>query len=268
MISVVTSCSLRGWEDYGQRFVKTFRQYWPQDVQLYVVSEDLLPWDCAISSGFYYLPLKDSAEAWNFLIRHRHDRWASGDPSAGIPDFVNGKWPIKSGYCYLHDAYKFCKKVFAIELAAHTVIKGRMFWFDCDVVTFAPVSEKILQELLPDDTAISCLERPGLYTETGFVGYNLDHSETRQLIVRCADMFASDKVFQLEQWHDCWVFDLVRRQMNIPTFSIPHKSHKHPFINSMLGQYFDHLKGPNRKRLGRTPPNEQFAHRNLDYWRV
>ena len=33
-ITVVTTFSDAGWEQYGKRFVETFTQHWPQDIKL------------------------------------------------------------------------------------------------------------------------------------------------------------------------------------------------------------------------------------------
>jgi hypothetical protein len=261
MISAVTSCSMQGWLDYGQRFVAGFREYWPPETRLYIVSEDELPYDNSRPNTIW-LSLNDSIEGYEFLRRHKDHEWAMGFPENIIAKFRN-----QAGYSFRHDAYKFSKKVFAIELVSNRVANGKLFWIDADVVTFAPVSENFLNKVLPQDAALGCLLRPNLYTETGFVGYNLDHPATRPLIARCMHYYASDEVFALNEWHDCWVLDLVRAELKTPTHAIPHQHAGHPFINSELGMYMDHLKG-NRKARGRTPIVEQVRHRGaVDYWR-
>src|SRR6267154_2086897 len=40
--AVVTSCSAKGWEEYGGRFVESYAQHWSKDIPLYLVSEDVL----------------------------------------------------------------------------------------------------------------------------------------------------------------------------------------------------------------------------------
>src|SRR5882672_4698862 len=50
-IEVVTSCSLKGFDQYGRKFTDTFHKFWPADVTLHVVSEDNLPISPMISGN-------------------------------------------------------------------------------------------------------------------------------------------------------------------------------------------------------------------------
>lgn len=261
-VAVVTSCSAQGWLQYGERFVRTFREHWPREVTLHLVSEDALP-DCG--AGVKFWPLwASSSMAREFEKRHAHRPVACGrEARAGQIG-----WKEKqraAGYNFRYDVVRFAKKVFAIELVSRT-LGGRLYWVDADVVSFAPVSLGLLAELLPAQAALSCLDRGSYHSECGFVGYNLEHAAARAFIEAFAATYASDDVFRLAEWHDSWVFDHERRRMHTPTHAIPHCSRRHPFVNSVLGLYMDHLKG-RRKDLGRTPAHEMVAGYNLPYWR-
>lgn len=259
---VVTSCSYAGWEKYGRRFVETFKQFWPASVQLHVVSEDALP-GLDGDSKFWRL---DQSEAWT---KFQHDNimelWVRGDGAAKRPSGIAPRWLATSGLNFRFDAWKFSKKVFAIELVADSIKCGRLCWIDADVLTFAPVPEDLPQRMLPIGKAISCLSRRGYHSECGFVGYNLHHSATMNFIRAFSNLYTSAEVFKLAEWHDSWVFDWLRNKMLIDTYAIPHKSHGHPFINSELGLYMDHLKGK-RKDTGRSQGQEQIVHGKLPYW--
>lgn len=260
MISVVSSCSASGWKEYGERFVDTFLRHWPVEVKLHVVSEDSVD----LPDGVSFHALWDSKSARDFERRHRKQQRSHGkvrEPNAA------GWTPKKvaDGYNFRYDAYRFAKKVFAIEQVARSLPGGKLFWIDADVVTFANVPVEALNRLLPDTCAISCLDRTPYHSECGFVGYNLDHTATRKFITAFADIYASDKVFSLREWHDSWVFDWLRKDMNIPAYHIPHKSRSQPFINSELSQWLDHLKG-SRKTAGRTPKGDRVLRDNVAYW--
>lgn len=268
-INVITSCSRAGWQEYGRRFVETFLQHWPADVGLHLVSEDDLD---TTSQGwprsFNFWRLSESARAAEFDRRHRDNPRMHGR----VKFETDAGWsPRKQqrGYNFRYDAYRFAKKVFAIELVAHAAAKTeRLFWIDADVVTFAPVPPALLERLLPADKALSCLDRGTSYhSECGFVGYNLDHAMGRPFIAAFAALYASDRVCELGEWHDSWVFDWLRRDMKVPTYAIPHNSRHHPFVNSELGLCMDHLKGA-RKERGRTPIAEVLSSkkRALPYW--
>jgi hypothetical protein len=264
--SVVTSFSADGWKQYGERFLESFDQYWPTEVDLHVVSEDLLA--VSLNSDrtvFNWSLLADSSDARDFLTRHRDNLWVHGDASVPRPFGLAAHWRPDSGQnCFRHDAYKFCKKVFAVELVSRRTT-GRLLWIDADVVTFAPVPIELCYEVLPGGYAMSGLVRQGYHSECGFIGYNLDNPAALSFIRAFADLYASDKVFELAEWHDSWVWDWLRNKMQTHTYEIPHRSKAHPFINSVLGQYMDHLKGKRKKR-GYSLPNEQLKYTQLAYW--
>lgn len=267
-VTVVTSCSLVGWDKYGANFVDTFIKYWPNTVKLYVVSEDALP-DCPADS---YLPLAASLEAREFLDRYAGAAWVHGDASdPGRPLGKAKHWKPNAGNnCFRFDAYKFSKKVFAIALVAERLMlgasPGKLFWVDSDVTTFDHIPDSLFDITLPSDYALSALVRKGYHSECGYVGYNLEHSATIGFIRAFARLYYSDEVFDLYEWHDSYVFDWLRNKTMISTYSIPHKSKSHPFINSVLGKYMDHFKGK-RKKQGHSYKQEQLVHKQLEYWK-
>jgi hypothetical protein len=87
-------------------------------------------------------------------------------------------------------------------------------------------------------------------------------------------MYDQDKIFDLPEWHDSYVWDVIRRQyhkqnefynLNI-TLSKPNLA-GHPFINSDLGKFMDHLKGA-RKTVGRSHANDLVVTRPESYWQT
>lgn len=110
------------------------------------------------------------------------------------------------------------------------------------------------------------------HSECGFVGYNLDHPATRNFITELTDMYNQDRIFELPEWHDSYVWDVVRRkyQTTNPFYNISGTLPKtgragHPFINSELGRFMDHLKG-SRKTQGRSRSRDLIAARPEHYW--
>lgn len=258
MINVVTSCSAKGWEKYGSRFVTSFHQHWPASVKLHLVSEDPLP-----VSGVEFWSLYKHDNWLKFF--GRSERWMSGAGDSPRPEGIGRNWRDKTGYNFRFDAYKFSKKVFAIELVSQVVKTGRLLWIDADTLTFDPVPEELPVNVLPNGYALSCLQRPGYHSECGFVGYNLDESATHLFIKDFSGLYHTGEVFKLAEWHDSWVFDWLRNKKQTKTYAIPHKSSGHPFINSELGRYMDHMKGK-RKDRGRSLPSEQHSNKKVPYW--
>ena len=261
MIEVVTSCSAKGYAQYGRRCVESFLKYW-SDATLYVVSEDTLD----VPAPAVFMPLALHEAGVRFLAKHAHNLTAQGRVNfAGSTGWTPRK--LAQGYNFRYDAFRFSKKLFAIELVARQSPDGPLIWLDADVVTFASPPPGALAQLLPSGLALSCLDRGSYHSECGFVGYNLAHPKTRGFIADLTQLYTKEQVFKLEQWHDSWVFDWLRRKNNIPTHAIPHKSRSHPFVNSELGRFMDHAKG-NRKSAagGRTSCGELVVNRDLPYW--
>jgi hypothetical protein len=75
-------------------------------------------------------------------------------------------------------------------------------------------------------------------------------------------------IFLMEEWHDSYVFDVVRKQMTLSENNWSQgiiKGEGHPLINSEWGAYLDHLKG-GRKDQGRSPAKDLKVRRNEAYW--
>lgn len=260
--AVVTGCPEAWWERFGLRFVESFIKHWPANVELHVCrdTDGRGPDDGRVQ---YHNRLKYSEGLRDFQARHALNRQA-----AGLEQRKGRHWKPKAlaeGYNWRYDALRFSNKVFSIEMVAGLVPRGRIYWLDADVVTFAAVDPAMLDRLLPEAFALSCLDRGQYHSECGFVGYNLDHPETVPFIEAFANLYAFDGVFDLAEWHDSWVFDWLRRARNVPAHCIPHYSRHQPFVNSELGACMDHMKGGG-KDVGRTKPQLMVAGHTHPYW--
>jgi len=262
-VTVVSGASPEGWEQYGRRFVETFREHWPSEIELRFCGDG--PRYPGFPSDMrYHDRLAESAALRNFQERHARNEIAHGRRLA--PGQIGwSERKLAECYNFRYDAVRFCNKVFSIELVARTAPPGWLVWLDADIVTFARVPAVLFEALLPPGFALACLDRGNYHSECGFVGYNLQHPATLGFIRRFAAVYASDEVFALEEWHDSWVFDYLRRRERVPSYSIPHCSPKQPFINSVLGAYMDHLKGSSKTR-GKSLVTQMLAGHNHQYW--
>lgn len=239
-ITTVTSLSLTCWKQYGKKCLMSLADCWPLDVDIYVVSEDSLPFEELgeeRSKRFIFIPLLKNVRAELFYNRHKDDKTVKG-------------WGQR-GYDFRFDAWRFSKKVFSTAHVANTVHAGHLIWLDADTTAIKPVPRELLCRLPPDDHDIAYLDRGKHHSECGFVGYNLSRPEAMNFIRAFENLYASDKFLDLKEWHDSWIFDWLRKHgESIEAYKIPHDNHPgHPFVHSELGQYMDHLKG-GRKKLG------------------
>lgn len=145
-----------------------------------------------------------------------------------------------------------------------------LFWLDADVRVFADVPQSFLEAMMPEAALVSYLARPK-YSECGLVGYNLRHPAILDFIAAYEAMYTEDRIFALSEFHDSFVFDVVRRRFErrgCKSYDIAKgigAKSGHVFVNSPLGQYMDHMKGE-RKDLGASRRSDVIIPRSEDYW--
>ena len=89
---------------------------------------------------------------------------------------------------------------------------------------------------------------------------------------------AENGIFLLDEWHDSFVFDAVRKQCtgliefnwaaklgDLRPSKLNSPGEGHPLINSDWGAYLDHLKGK-RKETGRSNDKDLVRPRTESYW--
>jgi len=258
---LVTTMHQDGYVQYGKRMIDSFLQYWPENQCLVVYTEGF---DLDINNNRIISRdlLMCSPELVAFKQRHRDNPKANGyvDPTRKDPDFK-------------YDAVRFSHKVFALyhEYKNRTLGVDSIVWIDADTVTHAPVSDNFLTTHFPltPDIGIYYLGRSEQYTECGWVVYNCTNPHMETFWERFANQYRKDKLLNQQEWHDSYIFDVVRSSMEadgmINSSITPGYVKGHPFIDSFLGEYMDHLKGPKRKAAGRSAKTEA-KNKHTGWW--
>lgn len=262
--SVITTFHQAGLEQYGQRMIDTFEKYWPGNVDLIVLAENCTPKTTRPNTRVVDL-LAASSDLRSFVNRHENNPLAHG--RAGPPDVFNPKKQFR------WDAVRFCYKVFAKSVALNMIDSGWMIWIDADTITHTSMPLQFLDTICPSNNMISYLGRGEKYhSECGWVAYNLDHAECRQFVHDFVNMYNTDAIFKQQEWHDSYIFDVLRKQRQDRCYFHnlnPSPDNKglagHPFVNSELGRYMDHVKG-DRKQQGHSKPKEVVMHQDHPYW--
>jgi hypothetical protein len=127
-----------------------------------------------------------------------------------------------------------------------------------------------ITKLIPADKELCFLGREGKYTECGLYAMNLRSSMITRFLENFQQMYdhAEQGIFTLDEWHDSFVFDAVRRNLALVELNWSKgiiRGEGHPLINSEWGAYLDHLKG-DRKSLGRSKPSDLKIIRTEPYW--
>lgn len=226
----VTTFAPQHWESHARRCVETFDQYW-SDVQLYPMS------DADLAEGSDWLA--------SFKARHQYR------PTAN----------------YRLDAVRFSHKIAAIELAYRRGTSECLIWIDADCVTHAPADSAWLDGLVRG-ADFAFLKRASKYSECGFMVFRRGKA-CDELIAKVTNLYRTDALFALPEWHDCMALDRMREEMgdrlNWVSLSGDAENTAHPLINGPLGERLDHLKGK-RKQLGRSKPSDLKVKRREAYW--
>ena len=263
--SIVTTFNADGYKKYGKRMIQTWLANWPADAELRVYAEN-----CAVAESAPNLQVLDLELASPQLVAFKN-QWrdvpkANGDISAITG--LNQRKDFKKQFKW--NAVRFSHKVYAIFHAAKNSTADWLIWMDADMVCHSPVSELDLYRLIPANTDLCYLGRQGKFSECGLYAMNLKHSSMERFLWDFQRLYddAENGIFRLTEWHDSFVFDVVRKnhQLNELDWS----SHLitgegHPLINSEWGAYLDHLKGA-RKELKRSRLEDLKVPRTEAYW--
>jgi hypothetical protein len=247
MIRVCSGFSPRGYAEYGKRFLETFHNYWPKEIDLVVYGEK--PVDMPRGE---FRSLWDCHGAPEFLARHRNDAEKNGrKPRHGWRERE-----IKGGYCYKFDACKFFRQLFIPEGAAKGMDSGDILvWLDGDVITFADVPSDAIPKMMHGHD-LAFLGRQGAHSEIGFWAVRIT-PEIKGFLSALAEIWRIDAVFDLPEWHSAYVFDHVRKCGKFSQIDLTPGGRAHVWFQSPLGKFSDHCKGEHRKRLGFSPERKR-----------
>jgi hypothetical protein len=274
-IAVVTTFHEEGLKKYAQRMIDTFCTNWPEEIKLHIYPEKCNP---AIRNH-NHVTLTD-LDSVKELVEFK-DRWkdvpkANGDVSA---DPLRSKRK-DSGKGFKWHAVRFAHKVYAIFDCAKNTDADILIWMDADTICHSPITIKDLYRMIPKDSELCYLGRKGKYSECGLYSMNLRSPNVKAFLKEFQRFYdqAEHGIFQLDEWHDSFVFDAVRvkfpqmRQLDwaahlhdlrpAPGMS---SGEGHPLINSQWGAWLDHLKG-DRKSIGRSKREDLKVQRKEAYW--
>ncbi len=247
MIEVLTTFHKAGWDQYGKRMVETFIEHWPEDIKIHLYCENVSP-------NLYHPRVVEHnifdvcPQIKSYLDKNNND-------------YNNGYRESKRDFKY--DAIKFCYKVFAQCHRIKFSTADTIMFIDADTLTFAKPPMDKLKKLMPDDHFTSYIGRPNNtklpFAETGFIMYNLKHPSIKDFAEVFEDLYTSGKIFDLRYQVDCYTYDTARKAIEQKHGAKSNDitgpeglGKRHPFVNTILGTFMDHLKGDTRKAQGKS----------------
>ena len=254
-IKVVTTFHNEGYELYGKRFLESFAKNVDKKIQMYCFTENCDPENpdpnqIIIESQEFVLP-----KLMSFKRKWRNEPKANGIP----PDDIKARRPRDHHKKFKWDAIRFANKVYSVFAACERSTDWCV-WMDADSYIHTPWSYEQFKSLLPDDKWITYVGRgkgSQTWPECGFYGQNLNDVICQDFIKEFERVYeeAENGIFKLEEWHDSFVFGNILNSMkdyypevldyskDINVNTAKTGGGGHPLINSVLGNWIDHMKG-------------------------
>ena len=229
---------------YAVEMINSFFANWPNEVTLTAFIENSSEID-------------DSAVKPKIIVK---------DFEKNIPKYQNFVEKFKEKEKYTDDfrfnVFRFAHKVYAIEAALKNAKTKYLIWLDADIKTYKRITLEFLETLIEPGSYMSYLGRENIsvkhlnYSECGFLIFDTQHALHKNFWHNMMKMYDGGKLFQESEWHDSYIFDIVRKNLenekNLKNFDITSlglvklNNDNHVFISSVLGKFMDHKKG-NRK---------------------
>lgn len=233
-IGLVTTFNKSLYKKYAYKFIETYN--WNFDLHVY--SENLLEIpnsNVIVRSTFDEIP-----SCKEFIERNKH-REVDTSPEG-----------------YLKDAVRFCYKVYVYtDMILHNEDYDGLICIDADSVFYKSIDDEwIKNHIHRDDCMMSYLGRGDHYSECGFLYFNLRHPRVKDYALEMKKMYNEDLVYNEIEWHDSYIWDVVRKRFEkdgVKNHNIGDNRKGHVQARSILGEVYDHIKGPKRKTMMRSP---------------
>lgn len=246
-VAVVTTFPSWAWDVYARDMLQSFVTNFPADIPILVqLDDDLL----GPQVDKILRPQDGMAVGWNkdhadFVARNKH----KDDPQN-----------------YRKQATRFCHKVFAIHRAYEAGQKQKelggnafhyLIWLDADVHITRPVAYREIMECMPKEgDAVAYLGRKDWpHSECGWLAFDLENGGDI-VIEMMLNHYITDSLFEMEEWHDSWVFD--RTESDRPRTNLTlGKPGTEIWEHSPMAAWSKHHKGPIAKQKLQAPMTQQ-----------
>ena len=230
-VLVITSFNEKLYNEYAHRFLKTYN--WPFDLKIYSEKKFNIAY-----KDFKIIELGQDSK--NFVQRNKNR-------------------PVKDFWV---DGVRFSYKVYSVIESGLQAINENTYdiliWVDAYSVFHNPLTLDFIKEhIYKEDSMMTYLGRGGMYSECGFLSWNLKHKDTKNYFEDMKKMYNEDLLYNEKEYHDSYIWDLVRKKFELErgtmNIDIGDKQIGHVQARSILGTIYDHTKGPKRKSLGKSP---------------
>ena len=262
MKTFITSINQKLYESYGKKFIDTWIKHAQNDIKLIICFEGDISTEINNYSSERLIIININTDKQASFLK----KFSKFNEARRIKLFKNAmdNTTLKYSYNYRFDAIRFSFKIFSfIKYFELKLINSDFAWIHADIVCLKDFDSYKLKSIFPDDEQLASylgrinFPRPNPYSECGFLGYNFKHPKCNDFINDMYRLYESGDLFTLLEWHDCMVFDNIRSKYEdtgiyFKNLSAHLPEADHPFMKTELANYFDHLKGPERKKIGHS----------------
>lgn len=232
-LAAVTTMNRPYYDTIGRYMLESFVRYWPQDLCLYIYTED------------FELPM----QAPNIQCR---DIYHEVGPR--LRSFLDWRGQ--------HHTRKFAFKAYSWMRATESLDEDVLFYLDSDIETKKPVTKDFLLSLIPQDTLLAYMyaratsiddrgqEHCYDNAETCIYAYNQRHPFAKRFMQRYSEIYETREIGNQEVYrksHDTWVIaECVRlaQQNGVSINNLhPEKQRRSPIKATVLYEFFNHYKG-------------------------
>ena len=188
---------------YGVEMINSFYANWPKEITLTAFIENSSKID-------------DSAVKPKIIIK---------DFDKTVPEYQKFALKYKEKEKYTDDfrfnVFRFAHKVYAIASALKNIKTKYLIWLDADIKTYKKLPFEFLDTLINQNSYMSYLGRKNIsvkhlnYSECGFLIFNTDHFIHERFWEDMMKMYDGGELFQEKEWHDSYIFDVVRKKLEV-----------------------------------------------------
>jgi len=245
--SVVTTFNNKGFDICAKEMLISFDKFWSKDIALNVYYEDMNLPEIKTSNRIFFSSFNEEVKKWykfqsNFFFRELNK------PDNSINSF------------YKYSAIKFAHKIYAIEKQLEKNVSEYLIWLDSDVITIKKIENSFINTLVENDSYLTFLGREHInfHSEAGFLIFNTKNKFHKIFWERMMEMYDQGKLFDQNEWHDSYIFDVVRlelekkslKNINISLMGLSKTQDQlNVFDNSVLGEFMNHFKGSRKLNI-------------------
>lgn len=240
---LVTSMSIGQYHAFGKNMITSMNAYLPDNAKLTVYMDDYQDFEELVAGKKVEYEFLDDT---NYKV---FSYMAKPNVKSIVTEPRNSEKYDKE-LMFKWDATRFAYKVFSIFQALQRPKARYLIWIDADTLATKKIDKDFFPSLLEPDDYMAYLSRIDSHSECGFMMFDTHHDGHYYFWNAMSGMYKGLLMFDEKEWHDSYIFDVVREKLENWAFITNTKIHEifrgHVWNESRLKQEagLEHYKGP------------------------